>query len=87
MKKILTILTLIGLACISGVQKQQQSETEQNLTLEQMKMEKSFYDFKMKDIDGKEVDFNQYKGKKVLLVNVASKCGFHPPICGTSGTQ
>jgi glutathione peroxidase len=38
----------------------------------------SFYDFKMKSIDGKEIDFAQYKGKKVLLVNVASKCGYTP---------
>jgi glutathione peroxidase len=37
---------------------------------------KSFYDFKMKAIDGKEVDFSVFKGKKVLVVNVASKCGY-----------
>jgi glutathione peroxidase len=33
-------------------------------------------DFKMKDIDGKEVDLSKYKGKVVLFVNVASKCGY-----------
>ena len=38
----------------------------------------SFYSFKMKDIDGNEVDFNSFKGKKVLLVNVASECGNTP---------
>lgn len=32
-------------------------------------------DHKMKDIDGKDVDLAQYKGKVVLIVNVASKCG------------
>ena len=37
---------------------------------------KSFYDFKMKDIEGKMVDFSRFKGKKVLIVNVASKCGY-----------
>ena len=35
-------------------------------------------DQKMKDIDGKEVDLSQYKGKVVMLVNVASKCGNTP---------
>jgi glutathione peroxidase len=37
---------------------------------------KSFHDFKMKSIDGQEIDFKKYKGKKVLVVNVASECGF-----------
>lgn len=32
--------------------------------------------FKMKGIDGKEVDLAQYKGKVVMFVNVASKCGY-----------
>src|SRR5688500_14649608 len=32
-------------------------------------------DFKLKTIDGKEMDLAQYKGKAVLLVNVASRCG------------
>lgn len=35
-------------------------------------------DFKLKTIDGKEMDLAQYKGKAVLLVNVASKCGLTP---------
>lgn len=36
----------------------------------------SVYDFKMKDIDGKEVSLADYKGKVIVMVNVASECGY-----------
>ena len=39
---------------------------------------KTLYDFKMKSIDGQEIDFSKYKGKKVLIVNTASECGYTP---------
>jgi glutathione peroxidase len=38
----------------------------------------SFYDFKVKDIDGNDFDLAKLKGKKVLVVNTASKCGLTP---------
>jgi glutathione peroxidase len=75
MKKVLFVFAVIAIACTSSVQKQ----NSQNMTsLDQLIMEKSIYDFKMKDINGQEVDFSQFKGKKMLLVNVASKCGYTP---------
>ena len=40
--------------------------------------QKSFYDFKVKDIDGKDFDLSSLKGKKILVVNTASKCGLTP---------
>ncbi len=36
----------------------------------------NIYDFEMKDIDGNLVSLSKYKNKVVLIVNVASKCGF-----------
>jgi glutathione peroxidase len=39
---------------------------------------KTLYDFSVKSIDGKDFDLSQLKGKKVLIVNTASKCGNTP---------
>jgi glutathione peroxidase len=36
------------------------------------------YDFKLTGLDGKPLDLAQYKGKKILIVNTASACGFTP---------
>lgn len=40
--------------------------------------EKSLHDFVVKDINGQNFDFSSLKGKKIMVVNVASKCGFTP---------
>lgn len=61
-KKIYTIAAFLLIGCM--------------LTLTAQK--KTLYDFKVKDIDGKPYDLAKLKGKKVLIVNVASKCGLTP---------
>ena len=42
----------------------------------------SIYDFTMRSIDGESVSLKSYSGKVVLLVNVASRCGFTPQYAG-----
>lgn len=42
----------------------------------------SVHDFTMKSIDGKDVNLATYKGRVLLMVNVASKCGFTPQYAG-----
>jgi glutathione peroxidase len=42
----------------------------------------SIYDFTVKDIHGKDVKLDKYKGKTLLIVNTASKCGFTPQYKG-----
>lgn len=38
----------------------------------------SLYDFKVPGLDGSTIDFSKYKGKKILIVNTASECGYTP---------
>jgi len=39
---------------------------------------KSIYDFKVPALDGTTIDFSTFKGKKILIVNTASQCGYTP---------
>lgn len=44
--------------------------------------QRNIYDFKVKSLTGGTIDFSKYKGKKILIVNTASKCGFTPQYKG-----
>ena len=59
------ILLLVGLTA-----------KKSNDPIQQSKAIASFYDLKATSIDGKEINFEQFKGKKVLIVNTASACGY-----------
>ncbi len=74
MKKII-ILTVI-VAMLSTILIAQKNSKEGKMD------QKSIYDFTVKSIDGKDVKMSDYKGKVLLIVNVASKCGFTPQYKG-----
>jgi glutathione peroxidase len=76
---LITGLALLMLACQPKTT--ETSVTETNSAIMQPASNtsaQSVYDFKMKDIDGKEVDLSMYQGKVLLIVNVASQCGLTP---------
>jgi hypothetical protein len=47
-----------------------------------MAAEKTVFDFTLNSIDGQPAPLSAYKGKVVLLVNVASRCGYTPQYAG-----
>lgn len=63
----LRYLCLVGLACSFG-----------NLIADEKKASQTALDYKMKALDGQEVNLKDYQGKVVLIVNVASQCGLTP---------
>lgn len=74
----LLLILFIATYC-SGQNKQKQDNMNTlSMTDNTSGSEISFHDFIVKDIDGNEFDLANLKGKKVLVVNVASKCGLTP---------
>jgi glutathione peroxidase len=52
------------------------SAAEKSLKISEGKNMESVHEFSVKDINGKDVSLSEYKGKVLLIVNVASKCGY-----------
>jgi glutathione peroxidase len=74
--RLLTVLLAAALLCAVSV-----GEDKKESPQEEKRM-KSIYDFRVADIDGNDVNLADYKGKVLLIVNVASKCGFTPQYKG-----
>lgn len=76
MKKI--IVAACGILLVLGANTQAQSKKVDKVKKETKMDTQSIYQFKVEDLSGETFDFSKLKGKKILIVNTASKCGFTP---------
>ncbi|WP_210465535.1 glutathione peroxidase [Rufibacter roseolus] len=77
MLQLVTLFSLsLMMACSSPAAKTPETPTATNMNT--ATASSSIYDIPLKTIDGKDTSLKKYKGKKVLIVNVASECGFTP---------
>ena len=76
MNKLVLLSALIALSCSAQEGNPSSTALASNVTTP-MKAT-SFYDLSATTIDGDVFDFSQLKGKRVLFVNTASKCGYTP---------
>lgn len=75
MKKIWILLLSAGALLQSC--KNQKNDISQTKTTKNT-MNKTIFDYKVESLEGQEINFADFKGKKILIVNTASECGFTP---------
>ena len=74
MKRLLYILGLSGLFACGN----KNTTAMAQMTPENLQNRKSIHQFKVENLNGNEFDFVSLKGKKIIVVNTASKCGLTP---------
>nr|WP_019989757.1 glutathione peroxidase [Rudanella lutea] len=87
MKRTITVFTLVALALVTanamslstlvkGIFSDKKAAASAPAHMEAPA--KTLFDFTVKSLDGKTIDLGKYKGKKVVILNTASKCGYTP---------
>ena len=72
-----SLLYILGLSSFFACGNKNTTATAQ-LTPENLQNRKSIHQFKLEDLNGNTFDFANLKGKKIIVVNTASKCGLTP---------
>lgn len=73
---VFAVILTVAVVAVATKEKGSEAPIQSTATNGAVVSDKNLADFKVKDINGKEADLSQYKGKVVLIVNVASKCGY-----------
>ena len=73
------VLSIAGIACSQSMPVTPELREKWN--------DKTMFDLQAKTIDGKEIKFDDWKGKTILVVNVASRCGFTRQYAGLQALQ
>lgn len=71
-------LFILILSAVAFLQSCTNQKSEKSAAKTQEMMGKTIYDFQVESLDGGKINFADYKGKKILIVNTASECGFTP---------
>lgn len=71
MKKF-ALLFALGFSILACTQQKKEISQDKNAAM------KTIHDYKVESLDGNEINFANFKGKKILIVNTASECGFTP---------
>ena len=79
-KQLWFLVVWIGMVACQQPSDQKKTTTMENYTMapEQSNAPSSIYDFEFKTLDGQDIALNEFKGRKMLIVNVASECGYTP---------
>lgn len=71
-------LMAIGFVLLTSATSSNTASMKNENPLQTPARSKSIYDFKVEALDGSTIDFASFKGKKILIVNTASACGYTP---------